>query len=334
MHIIIMRLKSSGQSVTSVFAAIIMFGLMAGMKAPALSQDQAPAQDSLTILLDWYVNPDHAPLLIAKQLGYFEDQNLDVELIAPADPSLPPKLVAAGKGDIAISYQPQLYLQIAAGLELARLGTLVATPLNALVVLDDGPIQTIADLKGRKVGYSVAGMESMLLGTMLAGAGLSLEDVELVNVNFALTSALASQQVDAVIGAFRNFELTLLALAGTKGRSFFVEEYGVPAYDELIYVVKQDRLQDPVMARFMDAIERATHFMLNHPEQAMAAMIDYDSKLDDTLNRRAFDDTLHRFAQSPRAFDPVRYQRFADYLTQNGLVEDLPALEIYAPFPK
>lgn len=135
-----------------------------------------------------------------------------------------------------MSYQPQLHLHAAEGLPLVRIGTLVATPLNSLVVLRDGPIETIADLKGRKIGFSVGGFEDALLGAMLARHGLSLADVTLVNVNFSLSPALIAGQVDAVIGAFRNFELNQMDIVKHPGRAFFPEEEGVPAYDELIVV--------------------------------------------------------------------------------------------------
>ena len=170
----------------------------------------AAAADKLTLMLDWFVNPDHAPILVADKLGYFADRDLEVEIIAPADPNDPPKLVAAGQADIAISYQPQLHIQIDQGLPLTRIGTLVATPLNTLVALDDGPIDEIADLKGGKIGFSVGGFEHALLVAMLARHGLTPDDVELINVNFALSPALLSGQVDAVIGAYRNFELNQL----------------------------------------------------------------------------------------------------------------------------
>ena len=194
------------------------------------------AQDKLTVLLDWFVNPDHAPLIVAQEKGFFKAAGLEVELIAPADPSLPPKLVAAGKADLAVSYQPQLHVQIAAGLPLTRFGTLVATPLNTLLVLEDGPVKTIADLKGRKVGFSVGGFEDALLRAMLARHGLTLDDITLVNVNFSLSPSLLAGQVDAVIGAYRNFELNQLKIEGETGKAFFVEEEGVPAYDELILI--------------------------------------------------------------------------------------------------
>jgi putative hydroxymethylpyrimidine transport system substrate-binding protein len=290
----------------------------------------APAAERLTLLLDWFINPDHGPLIIAQQRGYFAEAGLQVELIAPADPNDPPKLVAAGQADLAVSYQPQLHLQAAQGLPLVRIGTLIATPLNSVVVLAEGPVKTLADLKGRKVGFSVGGFEDAVLGRMLQGAGLTLADVELVNVNFSLSPALLSGQVDAVIGAFRNFELNQLEIERRPGRAFFPEEHGVPAYDELIFIAHKDRLGDARLPRFLAAVERATLFMLNHPDEAWDDFRRYRPELDDELNKRAWADTLPRFAHSPAALDVGRYRRFAEFLKERKLIAEVPPVEAYA----
>lgn len=290
----------------------------------------ALAAEKLTVLLDWFVNPDHAPLVVARDKGFFAAEGLEVELVAPADPNDPPKLVAAGQADVAVSYQPQLHLQVQAGLPLARIGTLVATPLNSVVVLADGPIKGMADLKGRKVGFSVGGFEDALLGAMLAKAGLRLADVELVNVNFSLSPALIAGQVDAVVGAFRNFELNQMAIVGRPGRAFYPEEEGVPAYDELIYVARNDRLDRPELRAFLRAVERATLWLVNRPDEGWAAFAASDPALDDELNRRAWTATLPRFAHSPAALDRGRYRRFAAFLERQGLIKDPPPTARYA----
>ncbi len=290
----------------------------------------AAAADKTVVLLDWFVNPDHGPLIVADALGYFADEGLDVEMIAPADPNDPPKLVAAGRADVAVSYQPQLHIQVAEGLPLKRFATLVATPLNCLVVLEDSPITSIADLAGRKVGFSVGGFEDALLGAMLAGHGLGLDDVTLINVNFSLSPSIVAGQVDAVIGAFRNFELNQMALADTPGRAFYVEEHGVPAYDELILVAHDDRMNDPRLAALTRAIERGVQFMVNHPAEGWALFIDAHPDLDDDLNRLAWRDTLPRFALRPAALDRGRYARFAAFLAEQELIPEALPVDAYA----
>jgi putative hydroxymethylpyrimidine transport system substrate-binding protein len=289
----------------------------------------AAAQDKLTVLLDWFVNPDHAAIVVARAGGFFDKAGLDVTLIEPADPATPPRLVAAGQGDIAVTYQPTFYLARQDGMNLMRVGAAIATPLNTLIVRDDSPIKTIADLKGKSIGYSVSGFEDAMLGTMLGKAGLSVNDVKLVNVNFALTEALVSKQVDAVVGGYRNFELTEMKLAGHPGRAFFPEDFDFPAYDELIYVTTPEKAKDSRVRRFLDATEQATLFILNHPDEAWALFIKAYPKLDDVLNRQAWTDTLPRLDPNPAAVDPVRYTRFADFMKSKGLIKATEPVETY-----
>ena len=288
------------------------------------------AAEKMTVLLDWFVNPDHAPLIIAKEKGFFAKAGLDVTLIAPADPNNPPKLVAAGKADLAVSYQPKLHIHVAQGLPLVRIGTLVATPLNALVVLADGPVQTIANLKGRKIGFSIGGFEDALLAAMLSRHGLALADVTLVNVNFSLSPAIIAGQVDGVIGAFRNFELNQMDLMGHPGRAFYPEEEGVPSYDELIMVANKNSLDQGRLRGFLDAMEQGVQYLVNHPDAAWSLFIKAHKDLDDELNRRAWRDTLPRFALRPAALDSARYERFAGFLKSQGLINTIPPLETYA----
>ena len=282
---------------------------------------QPLAADKMTLILDWFINPDHGPIIIAEENGYFAEQGLEVEVIAPADPSDPPKMVAAGKADLAVSYQPQLHLQVHEGLPLIRVGTLIATPLNCLLVLADGPIQSIADLKGKKVGFSVAGVEEALLTAILQLHGLDFDDIELVNVNWSLSPALMSKQVDAVIGAFRNFELNQMEIENIPGRCFYLEEEGIPAYDELIYVANPETKDDDRIRRFLAATEKATQYIVNHPQKSWEIFAGTAKELQDDLNKLAWRDTLPRFALRPAAVDAGRYQRMEAFLLEAGLIE-------------
>lgn len=289
------------------------------------------AATKMTVLLDWFVNPDHAPLFVALEKGYFKDQGLDVEFIAPANPNDPPKLVAAGKADIAVSYQPQHHMHVDQGLSLVRIATLVATPLNSLVVLESGEIKTIADLKGKTVGYSVGGFETLLLKVMLEKEGLSLEDITLINVNFSLSPSLLTGKADAVLGAFRNFELNQMDIEKRPGRAFFVEEHGIPAYDELILVAHKDRIGDEKLQKFVAAVEAGVQFLVNHPEKSWKLFLKGERKeLDNELNRLAWRDTLPRFALRPGALDQRRYRQFADFLTKQKMIKKSGDLADYA----
>lgn len=290
----------------------------------------AIAAEKMTVLLDWFINPNHATLYVALERGYFRDAGLDVDFKAPADPNNPPKLVAAGKADLAITYQPNLHMQIDRGLPLVRVATLVATPLNTLVVLKDSGIESIADMKGKTVGFSVGGFEDAILSAMLGKHGLTLKDIKLVNVNFSLSPALISKKVDAVIGAYRNFELNQLDILKRPGRAFYVEEQGVPAYDELIIVANGNKVSKASIRKFVGAMERGVQYLVNHPDESWKLFIKGRKQLDDELNKRAWRDTLPRFALRPGALDRNRYAVFATFLKEQGLISKIPPLDSYA----
>ena len=306
------------------FIGITMFGANLHM---------ALASEKVTVVLDWFVNPDHGPLYVAFEKGFFSQRGLDVEFHVPSNPNDPPKFAAAKKADIAVSYQPQHHLHVDQGLPLVRFATLVATPLNTLVVLADSDIMNIADLKGKTVGYSIGGFETVLLKVMLERQGLSMENIKLVNVNFSLSPSLLTGATDAVIGAFRNFELNQMDIEGRPGRAFYIEEHGIPTYDELILVAHRDYVTKPKLRKFVDALEAGVQFMVNHPEESWKLFIRGRKDLDDKLNRLAWRDTLPRFALRPGALDRARYKRFAEFLKKQGLIKKIPKLETYAVEP-
>ena len=287
----------------------------------------AQAQERLTVLLDWFVNPDHGPLIVAEKRGDFARQGLQVRLVAPADPNDPPKLVAAGQGDIAVYYQKTLHLAVDQGLPLVRIGTLVATPLSTVTVLANGPIRTLADFKGKRIGYSVAGFEQIVMGAMLAGTGVQVSDLRFVAVNFGLATALMGGQVDAIIGGFRNFELNQLDIEGVKGRCFYPESEGVPPYDELIYVANPKTMNRDRVRRFLAATELATQYILNQPKESWEIFAKTSPELRNELNRRAWLDTYPRFAKRPAAVDQGRYANFENFLFKMDAVKSLTPVE-------
>jgi len=284
---------------------------------------------NITIGLDWFINPDHAPIIIANEKNYFKEKNINIEIIEPADPNDPPKLVAAGKIDIAISYQPQFHLQIDKNLPVIRLGSLVSTPLNCLVVLKNGNIKSIKDLKNKKIGFSVGGFEDALLSEMLKESGLTLSDVELININFSLSPSLISKKVDAVIGAFRNFELNQMNIVGQPGTAFYPEENGVPHYEELIYIINKNDKGKKVYKDFLDAVQKATIFIINNPEKSWELFYKYKKGLNDELNKRAFKDTIPRFSIRPRAIDKSSYKNFQKFLFKKGIISKLHDIDLF-----
>ncbi|WP_279109944.1 ABC transporter substrate-binding protein [Bartonella apis] len=290
----------------------------------------AKANDKLTVVLDWYLNPDHAPLIVAEQIGSFEKRGLDVEIVTPSDPNIGPRLVASDKADIALSYQQQLYIFQDEELPLTRIGTLIETPLNTVLALPDSGIKTPADLKGKKVGFSVSSIEPVILGTMLENQGLTIKDVELVNVNFNLVSGLMSKQVDAVIGGYRNVEGNELREQGIEPVIMEVEDYGIPPYDELIFVAKNDLKKHDAYKKFLEAVHEGQQYLKAHPQETWDNFAKKYKELDTDLNKKIWMETVPLFSENPLHLDKERYISYGAYLYKKGIVKKEYPLDSFA----
>jgi putative hydroxymethylpyrimidine transport system substrate-binding protein len=165
-------------------------------------------------MLDWFPNPDHAPVYVAKAKGFFAEQGLDVDIMVPADPNDPLKLVAAGKINFAISYQPSVITARSEGLPVVSIGALVQHPLSSILYLKSSGFKTPADLKGKRIGYSVEPLYRVLFEAVAEAAGLQTSDYDIYRVGFNLAPSLLSGKVDAAVGAFRNYEAIQIELEG------------------------------------------------------------------------------------------------------------------------
>ena len=303
-----------------VFTAITLTALISG---------QAMANEKLTLVLDWYINPDHAPIMVAEQIGAFKAQGLDVKIVPPSDPALPPRLVAAGQADLAITYQPRVRFFADEGLPLVRVGSLINSPLNTIIALDKR-IKTPADLKGKKVGYSVSGIEQATLATMAQHDHIDPQSIKLINVNFQLTSALLAGQVDAVIGGYRNIEALELKLQGKDPQVMNVEDFGVPAYDELVIVANRDEIHAAKIKKFLVALQEGVAYLRAHPQETWQAFAAAHPELNTELNQQAWQQTAPLFADHPAALDKAHYEAYEQFLYNNKLVKKITPLTHYA----
>lgn len=291
------------------------------------------APQKLTLILDWFVNPDHAPLFVAEEQGFFKEEGLEISLISPADSSDPPKLVAAGKADLGITYEPEFIDQIEQGLPLIAVGTLIDKPLNCLLVLGDGHIKNLADLKNKRIGSSTGGVIAIMLKTMLQKQGLGLKDVELINVRHNTMQALLAGKVDAVTGIMRNIEAPQLELNGHKPLLFLPEENGIPTYSELIFVVNKSSLQDAkrklALQHFFSALTKAVRYLKLHPEEGWQAFSKKYPALNNELNHRAWDTSLPYFTNHPGHLSAEEWRAFITFMRQNGLIKSNRNLSEY-----
>jgi putative hydroxymethylpyrimidine transport system substrate-binding protein len=277
---------------------------------------------NLELLLDFFPNADHAGIYAAQKDGYFKQAGLDVKIRKPSDPSAPIKQVAAGRVDLAISYEPELLRARDKGLRVVAVGALVNKPLTSIISLPRAHIRRPADLKGKKVGTAGIDYQTAYLQTILTQAGVDPKTVKQRNVGFNLNPPLLTKKVDATLGGYWNYEGLQLQQQGRKPRIIPVDKAGVPTYDELVLVANEDALDrdENKIRAFIGALSRGAQALRRNPGKGIQGLLEANPDLDPKLQRAAVKVTLPLFF--PPKGKPFGYQSPGDWDEFTGWMRD------------
>jgi putative hydroxymethylpyrimidine transport system substrate-binding protein len=279
--------------------------------------------EKLELMLDFFPNADHAGIYAAQAGGHFKEVGLDVDIRQPPDPAAPLKQVAAGRVDLAISYEPEVLRARDKGLAVEAVGALVQAPLTSIISLPGAGIRRPEDLNGKVVGTAGIDYQAAYLAAITKQAGAKAEER---NVGFNLVPSLLAKKVDAILGGFWNYEAIDLEQRKKHPKVIRLEDVGVPDYDELVFVANADRHDDRIK-RFVAALDRGNEDLRKNPDAALKGLLDANPDLDPKLQREVVDVTLPLFRPphgKPYGWqDPKEWNAFAHWMRDNELLDNL-----------
>jgi putative hydroxymethylpyrimidine transport system substrate-binding protein len=318
-------MKRTMMIATALVAAVLLAAC--GEKKVTLTPSAANAQP-LTLMLDWFPNADHVGIYQALAEGDFKQVGLDVHVQVPSDPALPLKLLAAGRIDAAISYEPEVLLARNQGLPLVSVAAIVQKPLTSIVSLAGAHIARPAQLRGKRVGNAGIPYQHAYLTTILQHAGVPSNKVKEINVGDNLVPALLSHRIDAVLGAFWNYEAIQLAQMGKRPNVIRMDQVGVPTYDELVVVVRRATIaQKPdLIRRFVQALGRGYESVRRDPATAVQNLVRANSGLSPKLQLASVRATLPAFfptGSQPWGWqDPAQWNAYGAWMLRNHLISN------------
>jgi putative hydroxymethylpyrimidine transport system substrate-binding protein len=311
---------------------VALISLALSLSACGAKQDTISAARTkpFTVMLDFFPNADHAALYSAISSGDFRAVGLDVHPETPAEPAEPLKLLAAGRVDMAISYEPELLLARDQGLKLVSIAALVQRPLTSIIALPAAHVKSVADLAGKRVGTAGIPYQAAELKTALQSAGVSPSSVQEVNVGFNLVPAMLSGKVAATLGGFWNYESLQLQLLHKHPTTIPVDQAGVPTYNELVLVVREDeaRSRGQDMRAFLQALTRGERAVRANPSAAASLLMKANPSLEGKLQLASIEQTLPAVLPpggKPFGYqDPSAWASFGSWMLAHGLLHHDP----------
>ncbi len=312
----------------AVLTAALIIAVALGVSACGKRADTAgtPQSRQLTLILDYLPNADHVGIYMAQARGEFRKAGLDVKIVTPTDPAAPLKLLAAGRADLAISYEPEVLLARDKNLGVLSVAALAQQPLTSLMAVKGHSVDP-KKLEGKRVGTAGIPYQEAYLDEILQNSGVDPATVKRVNVGFNLVPAMLSGKVDATLGAFWNVEGVQLRLDRKRPSIAPVDTLGVPPYDELVLAARYGTVQHDgeTLRRFMQALQRGTRDARNDPQAAVDALLAAAPDLKRKFTEASVKATIPVLfpEDGTRAFgfqNLQQWQDYADWMRRNNLL--------------
>ncbi len=296
-----------------------------GLGAVGPGARAAQGATSVTLALDWYPNANHAGIFLAQARDLFAPAGLAPEIYTPADPATVLQTVGAGRDDFGISYQTEVLLARAQGVPVVSVAAVVQVPLLVMMTLTERGITRPSDLRGKSIGSSGLASDEAFLSTILAADGVSLDEVEIVNVGYDLLPAIASGRVDAVTGVYWNHETLIADREGYDVSLLRFEDWGVPPFYELVLVASEETVaQRPeVVAALVAAMGAGYVAAAADPAAALAALAAASPDLDVEIETEAVPLSASTWLDVNGRFGvqtAERWDAFGGWLADNGLI--------------
>lgn len=314
--------------IAASLAALLLATALAACGGSGAEPDAPSEGASATLILDFQPNAVHAGIYAAQAADELADRGISLDVRIPGSSTDAPKLLEAGRADLAVMDIQDLAIARERGADLVGVGALVQRPLAAVIAADREAIRSPADLRGATVGVTGLPSDDAVLGAVLDSAGGPAGDPpETITIGFDSIAALSAGRVDAAT-AFWNVEGVALRSAGVPTREFRVDEHGAPPFPELVLVTTREQLDaDPeLIAGVVGGLRAGYERVVADPDAALADELAAVPELDEeTLAAQL--DALEGAFEPPLHLDRATLEDWADYAVDYGIVAGRPDVD-------
>ncbi|PTE69280.1 ABC transporter substrate-binding protein [Staphylococcus devriesei] len=282
--------------------------------------------EKLVVGLEWFLNPDHLPLILGIEKGWFKEHDLEIEMIEPKKHFDALEEIENGSMDIAITEPIHLVEDKASNQNVVGFARYLHTNGGVMYNKDKG-ITTPKDLVGKRLQYPGApGLGGIAIAkTMIEADGVEYKDGDITPVNnsFYHTDALLNDKADAATLIFENFEILEARSKGLNVDYFALKDYNVPDFCQLIFITTPNKLdtESAKIKRFIKVIQKAIQYINTNLEDAINIYAHYtQTDINNQLNKDTIEATTKCFTNDLSMSDDF-YNDLQLWLKETGKIQ-------------
>lgn len=268
--------RTSGKTSHVMTLIMAMLLMVVGLTACNRENKESPKQlEKISVRLTWLHQASYVPFHVAKEKGFYAKEGLDVD-IQPSGPDLRPVTpVVAGENQFGVEGASTLIQAAANGLPIMVVGTYLQRSPEVFMARKSDNLTTIQSWKGKKVGVWIGTHVEPLFFSMLAKAGMTKNDVEVVPARFDIVPFLAEGNDRIPIWNAYVYNEAQVALAkGIELDMITPESQGISRAGEGIFVKKDFAAKNPeTVRRFLRATAEGIRYANEHQDEAIAILI-------------------------------------------------------------
>jgi putative hydroxymethylpyrimidine transport system substrate-binding protein len=288
---------------------------------------------TIRLALEWFLNPDHVPFIVAQKLGWFAEAGLQIELVEPAEHLDALAAIQAGEIDVAVTEPLHLVDDACEGAPLIGFARFLHTRGGVMYERGKG-IGRPRDMVGKRLQYPGApgpGGPAIVRTMIEADGGPANADLTPVNNGFFHTNAIAEDKADLATLIFYNFEVVEARHRGMDVDYFALQDWGVPDFCQLILITSQSLLAErrEDFAALCTILHRAVQFTAEHPEDARRMYAEHTSAdFNDALTAGIFETTVGCFTPD-FTLDQHYYDALNAWMLRTGQVSATLPVDSY-----
>lgn len=280
-------------------------------------------------LLNWRLNPYHAPLVVAKEKGFYKDVDIDLCLLEPRNPSEVTRIIGEGHVPLGLKAMVHCFAARDRGYPIQSIGTVLDEPPTGLISPTGKNIHSIADIQGKRLGY-VGEFGKVMIDKLAKDANIPKNSYKTLRVGMDAAHNILHDKVDAAIGlsCFQQIEVEEAGMPTNFLRIDHAANLGCCCFCSIMVIAHESYIQRhaDLLHALMQATVRGLSFTREYPEEAFNLLIQANPTLDTPAMEKIFFRTLPFFSKEGLNVERD-WQKVAGYAKSLGIFEADSALQ-------